>query len=192
MLESRARDDARGGMRNIRLTIEYDGTAFAGWQYQPGRRTVQGLLEEKLGEITSEKVSLVGSGRTDAGVHALGQVASFKTSSRAPLKAFREGLNRLLPGDVAILKATEVPERFHARFDAKSRRYRYQIVTLRSPVRERFAWRMTYDVDFEILRKTAIKITGKHDFTSFCAAGAEVENFMVDEKKARWEKNKDI
>jgi tRNA pseudouridine38-40 synthase len=191
MLGSRARDDARGGMRNVRLTLEYDGTGFAGWQFQPGKRTVQGLLEERLGALAKERISVTGSGRTDAGVHALGQVANFRTSSRAPLKAFREGLNRLLPADVAVLEAREAPERFHARFDARSRRYRYQIVTRRSPVRERFAWRMGYDVDFAVLESTAKKIIGRHDFTSYCAAGAEVNSHFVTVASATWSKKKD-
>ncbi len=178
--------------RNIRLTLEYDGTSFSGWQVQPGRRTVQGVLEERLSELLGEKIAVIGSGRTDAGVHALGQVANFKAVSGIPLKAFREGLNRLLPRDVAVLRAEEAGERFHARFDAGKRLYRYHIVTARSPVRERFAWFARYDLDFGVLDKTAGKIVGRHDFTSFSSAQAEVESFVVEVNKARWKRSGDM
>lgn len=177
--------------RNIRLVLEYDGTAFSGWQVQPGRRTVQGVLEERLAELLKEKVSVTGSGRTDAGVHALGQTANFKSGKGVPLKAFRQGLNRLLPRDVAVLDAREVPPGFHARFDARRRLYRYQIVTVRSPVRERYAWFARHTLDFGILERVCKRIVGKHDFTSFSSAQAEVENFMVDVKRTGWRKGKD-
>ena len=173
-------------MRNIKLNIEYDGTDFAGWQVQPGQRTVQGLLEEKLSSMLEEKISVLGSGRTDAGVHAAGQVANFKTSRDIPLRAFEEGLNSLLPGDVAILKAEEAADAFHARFDAKSRRYRYQIVFRRSPLRERYAWRMTYKADPAILKSLAAQMLGQHDFTAFASAQAEVNNFICLIEKAEW------
>jgi len=173
-------------LRNIKLNIEYDGTDFAGWQVQPGQRTVQGLLEEKLSSMLEEKISVLGSGRTDAGVHAAGQVANFKTSRDIPLRAFEEGLNSLLPGDVAILKAEEAADAFHARFDAKSRRYRYQIVFRRSPLRERYAWRMTYKADPAILKSLAAQMLGQHDFTAFASAQAEVNNFICLIEKAEW------
>ncbi len=178
-------------MRNIRLTLEYDGTAFSGWQYQPGRRTVQGILEEKLSELLGEKVSAIGSGRTDAGVHALGQVANFMTSKKIPLQAFRQGLNRLLPRDLAVLDAKEAKPDFHARFDARRRLYRYQIVTERSPVRERFAWFVKYDLSFEILKRTAGQVVGRHDFTSFSSAQAEIDNYVVEVGRAKWIKKGD-
>ena len=173
-------------MRNIKLNIEYDGTDFAGWQIQPGQRTVQGLLEDKLSSMLEEKISVLGSGRTDAGVHAAGQMANFKTSRDIPLKAFDEGLNSLLPRDVAIIKAEETAENFHARFDAKSRRYRYQIIFRRSPLRERYAWRMTYKVNPAVLQTLAAQTLGQHDFTSFASAQAEVNNFICQVEQAEW------
>lgn len=173
-------------MRNIRLILEYDGTAFSGWQFQPNRRTVQGVLEEKLAELLGERVSAIGSGRTDAGVHALGQVVNLKTDKKVPLSAFRQGVNRLLPRDVAVLDAEEVPPGFHARYDAQKRLYRYQIVTVRSPVRERFAWFVRHDLDFGVLESLCPKVVGGHDFTSFSSAQAEVENFTVNVGKAKW------
>ncbi len=173
-------------MRNIKLTIEYDGTGFAGWQFQPEQRTVQGLLEEKLSTMLDEKISVLGSGRTDAGVHAAGQVANFKTERELPLRAFEDGLNSLLSNDVAIIKAEEAAENFHARFDAKARRYRYQIIFRRSPLRERFAWRMLHTADPEILKALAEQLIGKHDFTSFSSTQAEVNNFICQIDKAEW------
>jgi len=173
-------------LRNIKLTIEYDGTDFAGWQFQPGQRTVQGLLEDKLSSMLEEKISVLGSGRTDAGVHAAGQVANFKTSRDIPLRAFEDGLNSLLPHDVGIIKAEEAAENFHARFDAKSRRYRYQIVFRRSPLKERYAWRMTYKADPAVLQALAAQILGQHDFTSFTSAQAEVSNFICQVEQAEW------
>lgn len=179
-------------MRNIKLTIEYDGTGFAGWQYQPNQRTVQRLLEEKLSAMLEEKVSLLGSGRTDAGVHAAGQVANFKTERDIPLRAFEDGLNSLLPHDVAIIKAEAAAENFHARFDAKSRRYRYQTIFRRSPLRERFAWRMLYKADPAILQDLAAHILGQHDFTSFSSTQAEVNNFICRVEKAEWTLGEDM
>lgn len=172
--------------RNIRLMLEYDGTAFSGWQFQPGRRTVQGVLEEKLCELLGERISVVGSGRTDAGVHALGQTANFKTGKNMPLKAFSQGLNRLLPKDVAVLKAEEADPDFHARFDARKRLYRYQVISQRSPLRERYAWYVKHRLDFDVLDKVAGRVLGRHDFTSFSSAQAEVENHLVDVSKAGW------
>jgi tRNA pseudouridine38-40 synthase len=179
-------------LRNIKLIIEYDGTDFAGWQFQPGQRTIQGLLEENLSSMLEEKISVLGSGRTDAGVHAAGQVANFKTSRDIPLKAFDEGLNSLLSRDVAVLKAEEAAENFHARFDAKSRRYRYQIVFRRSPLRERYAWRMLYKADPAILQDLAAQILGQHDFTSFSSTQAEVNNFICQIEKAEWTFTEDM
>lgn len=149
------------------------------------------MLEEKLSELLKERAAVIGSGRTDAGVHALGQAANFRTESRIPLKAFRQGLNRLLPKDVAVLDAREAGPDFHARFDAKKRLYRYQIITQRSPVRERFAWYVKYGLDFGVLEKTASKVLGRHDFTSFSSTQAEVENFTANVGKAEWRRRGD-
>ena len=173
-------------MRNIKLLLEYDGTAFAGWQVQPEQRTVQGVLESALSQMTGEKVSLIGSGRTDAGVHASGQVANFKTDKDIPLKAFNEGLNAVLPKDVAVLKAEEADPDFHSRFDATSRLYRYQIITRRSPLLERYAWRILYPLNRDALPELCNVILGKHDFTAFASAQAEVDNFTVNVARTGW------
>lgn len=173
-------------MRNIKLIIEYDGTAFSGWQVQPGQRTVQGVLEQKLSEMLEGPVTLHGSGRTDAGVHAKGQVANFRTGKMIPLQAFAKGLNTLLPRDIAVHSAEEMPEGFNARFDAKARLYHYRIVTERSPLAERYAWRMTYQVDPAILHGVAAKLVGKHDVEAFTCSQAETDNFVVDVRHSEW------
>lgn len=173
-------------MRNIKLLLEYDGTAFAGWQVQPEQRTVQGVLESALSQMTGEKVSLTGSGRTDAGVHASGQVANFRTEKDIPLKAFNEGLNAVLPRDIAVLKAEETDPEFHSRFGAKSRLYRYQIITRRSPLLERYAWRILYPLNRDVLPELCNLILGPHDFTAFASAQAEVDNFNVNVARAGW------
>ncbi|MDI6739737.1 MAG: tRNA pseudouridine(38-40) synthase TruA [Candidatus Edwardsbacteria bacterium] len=173
-------------MRNIKLTIEYDGTSFSGWQVQPGKRTVQGVLEQKLSEMLEGPVTLHGSGRTDAGVHAKGQAANFKTDKTIPVQAFTKGLNAILPRDIAIHDAEEMPEAFQARFDATARMYRYRIVTERSPLAERYAWRMTYQVDTAILHDVAGKLIGKQDLEAFTCSQAEIDNFVVDVRHSEW------
>ena len=173
-------------MQNIKLVIEYDGTAFSGWQVQPGKRTVQGVLEQKLSAMLGERIALTGSGRTDAGVHAAGQVANFRTGRVLPLAAYTLGLNGELPGDVAVRSAEPVPEGFHARFDARARLYRYSIVTERSPLRERYAWRMTHRIDHAVLRDLAARIVGKRDLRALACARAETDNFTVDVRQSEW------
>ncbi len=128
--------------RNIRLLLEYDGSRYHGWQRQRGDLTIQQVLEEALERLTGEPVKLIGSGRTDAGVHALGQVASFHTGSTIPFKAFHEGLNSMLPYDIAVLEAREVPSEFHARKSALSKTYEYRLLNRlsRSPLHHHYGW----------------------------------------------------
>jgi tRNA pseudouridine38-40 synthase len=173
-------------VRNIKLIIEYDGTDFSGWQVQPGQRTVQGVLEQELSGMLEGPVALHGSGRTDAGVHAKGQVANFLTEKGLPLQAFTLGLNSVLPRDVAVRSAEEMPEVFHARFDAQARLYHYHIITERSPLEERHAWRMTYQADPAILHAVAAKVAGKHDFQALTCAQAETDNYVVDVQQSEW------
>ncbi len=160
-------------MRNIRLVCRYDGTGFHGWQRQPGRMTVQEVIETALFRMTGEAVTLAGSGRTDAGVHALAQVASFRTSSRIPSEGFVRGLNSLLPGGIVILSAEEVPPGFHALRDAIGKLYRYHIVV--SPVRDPFwghrAWVFPRSLDAASMGAAAAHLVGTHDFSAFQASG---------------------
>jgi tRNA pseudouridine38-40 synthase len=160
--------------RNIRLLLEYDGSRYHGWQRQRGDLSIQQVLEEALGRLTGEQVRLIGSGRTDAGVHALGQVANFLTESPIPLKAFREGLNSLLPWDIAVLEAEEAPPAFHARKSARHKTYEYRILNrpVRSPLNHHAGWWLAAPLDLAAMRAAAAVLPGKHDFSAFRAAGS--------------------
>ena len=167
-------------MRNIKLTIEYDGTAYAGWQVQPNGLAVQEVVEQALARLLGEPTRLRSSGRTDAGVHARGMVACFNTEKRLPLRAFREGLNSQLPSDVAVRDACEVPLSFNPRFDAQAKHYRYTILLddLRSPLARHTAWRLSGGLDLKAMRAACALFIGEHDFAAFrasnCAAKTTV------------------
>jgi tRNA pseudouridine38-40 synthase len=156
-------------MRNIKLTLAYDGTDFHGWQRQAGLRTVAGVLEDALSQLTGEPVVTTASGRTDAGVHALGQVACFLTGSKHSTATFTRALNALLPPDVRILDAEEKPEDFHATLDAKSKRYRYVIDNgeVASPFSLRYSWRVRRPLDEDAMARAGGLLLGRHDFHSF-------------------------
>ncbi len=167
-------------MRTIRLTIEYDGTGYSGWQRQPNGLAVQQVIEEALCQLLGEKVDLRSSGRTDAGVHARGMAAAFQTATNLPLKAFVDGTNRFLPPDIAILDAVEVPAGFKPIADALAKHYRYTILlsTVRSPLRRFHAWHLREELDLEAMRAGAGYFAGRHDFAAFrasnCAAKTTV------------------
>lgn len=160
-------------MNTIRLLVEYDGTDFSGWQLQPNGTTVQEVIESALAVIVGEPVRVHSSGRTDAGVHARGMVAHFRTERDLPMKAYREGVNGLLPPSVAIVSAERVPEGFHARFDARGKWYRYRICNrrVRSPLADRFAWHVRKPLDIEAMGTAASTFVGEHDFAAFRASG---------------------
>jgi len=159
-------------MRTIKLIIEYDGTNYSGWQVQPNGLAVQQVVEEALLKVVGETVSLRSSGRTDAGVHAHGMVASFTTSRELPLRAFVEGGNRYLPPDIAILSASEVPEGFRAIQDALTKHYRYTIYNalIRSPLRRFSTWHVREPLDTAAMEAAACHFAGTHDFSSFRAS----------------------
>ncbi len=162
-------------MRNLRLQIAYDGTDFCGWQYQPEKPTIQGCLEDTLERtLSGEPVHLVGSGRTDAGVHAAGQVANFRTTNPIPCENLRKALNDSLPPTIRILQVSEAPLNFHARYDAQAKTYRYRI--LQAPVCPPFLSRFVYHepcpLDHRRMAEAAKLIEGEHDFTSFAASDA--------------------
>jgi pseudouridylate synthase I len=159
-------------MRNLKIIIEYDGAAYHGWQRQPDDITVQQTLEEKIGVITRERIRLTGSGRTDAGVHAIAQVANFKTVSKIGGINLLRGTNSLLPGDIVIKELIEVDEGFHARYDAKSKVYLYQIFNNKYPsaLYRNYSWFIKYPLDIDLIRTAALQLIGTHDFSSFCAA----------------------
>jgi tRNA pseudouridine38-40 synthase len=174
-------------MQNIRLVIEYDGTDFHGWQRQPGLRTVQGEIEGAIFRVSRERVGLIGSGRTDAGVHARGQVANFVTNARHSPVTWRAALNANLPADLAVVLADRADRDFHARRSAKGRVYEYRILRrpARSPIEGRFAWHLAVPLDVAAMRRAARLLRGKHDFSSFCAAGDEQEDRWVDLREIR-------
>jgi tRNA pseudouridine38-40 synthase len=158
--------------RNIKLVIHYDGTAYSGWQSQPGRDTIQGKLEDALFRLTGRQISVTGSSRTDAGVHALGQVANLQFDSPVPTENIARALNNLLPGDIVIADACEVGADFDAISSTVSKRYRYTICT--APVRPvlniRHCWHRPGTLDIEAMRKAAALLVGKKDFKSFASA----------------------
>ena len=165
-------------MRSIMVTVQYDGTEYFGFQRQPGRRTIQGELEWALARITKEPVKVVGAGRTDAGVHALGQVISFKTRGTIPTEKIPVALNSLLAKDIVAMDAAEVPLEFSARRSAKSRLYRYLILNDRLPsvIFGRYSWYLPDELDLGVMRRAARSLVGIHDFTSFSAADMDTES----------------
>jgi tRNA pseudouridine38-40 synthase len=159
-------------MRNIRLLIAYDGTDFHGWQRQPNALTVQECLESAIERILGQKAQVYGSGRTDAGVHALNQVANFKTDCPIPCESLVKALNDALPRTVRIRDAHEVSAQFHARYDVRSKTYRYRILQapVCSPFVCRFVWHYPFPLDSKRMAEAAKLFEGEHDFTSFAAA----------------------
>jgi tRNA pseudouridine38-40 synthase len=162
-------------MRNVRLLLSYDGTDFAGWQVQPETLTIQGTLASAIGRITGEIVLPQGSGRTDAGVHAIAQVATFSTASPIPVSNFVKALNDVLPSSIRVLDADQVPEEFHARKSAHRKTYRYRIYRGRicPPWLVRYTWHYPFPLDEEAMAEAAKFILGEHDFTSFAAVDPE-------------------
>ena len=162
-------------MRNLKLILSYDGTGYAGWQVQPDSPTVQGTLASAIGRITGEKVLPQGSGRTDAGVHALGQVVTFTTDSVVPAANFVKALNDILPAAVRVLESAEVPPEFHARKSARAKTYRYRIFrgAICPPFVARYVWHFPYPLEEEAMVEAAGLVVGEHDFTSFAAVDAE-------------------
>jgi tRNA pseudouridine38-40 synthase len=158
-------------MRNIRLLVEYDGTAYCGWQRQKNGLSIQQLLEEAIGRITGEESRVIGSGRTDAGVHALGQVAHFHTGSLLGERNLLMGINSLLPADIAVREAREVDPSFHARFDVISKVYSYRICNrpVRTALERNRAWFIWFPLDLEGIEGALDLFRGVHDFSSFCS-----------------------
>jgi len=161
--------------RNLKLVLAYDGSEFSGWQVQPDCSTVQGTLASAIGRITGEKVLPQGSGRTDAGVHALAQVATFTTESSVPAENLVKALNDILPASIRVLEAHEVPPNFHARKSALGKTYRYRIYRgpICPPFFARYVWHYPYALDEAAMARAAGLIVGEHDFTSFAAVDPE-------------------
>ena len=211
-------------MRNVRLTISYDGTNYCGWQRQKEnhphllppksphllsspsrgeewkergrieeggeRGTIQGTIEERLEKLLQEKIKLTGSGRTDSGVHAFGQVANFKTKSTLSLKEIGRGLNALLPKDIRIKRLILVPERFNSRYDLLSKTYHYVISRQDSPFLLNYAYFCPYKLDLSAMKKASGFLIGKHNFSSFQAAGSKIKKSVRSIKKLSIRKKK--
>ncbi len=162
-------------MRNLKVTVSYDGAEFSGWQVQPDVSTVQGTLSSAIGRITGEKVLPQGSGRTDAGVHALAQVMTFVTESSVPTGNFLRAMNDILPASVRVLDVEEAPPEFHARHSAKAKTYRYRIYreSICPPFLARYVWHFPYRLAEEEMGRAAALVVGEHDFASFAAVDPE-------------------
>jgi len=161
-------------LQNFKLVIEYDGTAYHGWQRQSNTRTIQGAIEDALKTMTGHSVTLIGSGRTDAGAHATGQVASFCLETRLTSGVFAKGLNSLLPPDIVIKDCAAVDETFHARYGARSKVYDYRILNRPTPAAlfRQYAWHIRNPLDLEAIRRAMVCLKGEHDFSAFEGAGS--------------------
>jgi tRNA pseudouridine38-40 synthase len=162
-------------LRNVKLVLAYDGTDFHGWQIQRNVRTVQGALQEILCRICQEEIHVYSSGRTDAGVHARGQVAHFKTASKIPPDKLQHALNKILPESIRVCDCREVDQAFHARYSAKSKQYSYSILSdpICSPFRHRYVYHFPYPLSEAAMTMAAQCFLGENDFTSFCDAQDE-------------------
>lgn len=165
-------------MRNIKLVIEYHGKSFNGWQKQPNKLNIQGEIEQAIESITGEKIDLIGSGRTDAGVHSLGQVANFKTNSTIPIEKFAIAINSRLKKSIIIKSAEEVDERFHSRYSVHSKKYRYIINNSASgtAIYRELEYQFSIKLDVEKMQKAAKYFEGEHDFAAFKASGTSSKN----------------
>jgi tRNA pseudouridine38-40 synthase len=181
-----------GRRRNLKLTLEYDGAGYHGWQRQKNAPTIQEAIEAALARLTGEPVRVMGSGRTDAGVHALGQVANFHTASVLPLSAFLNGLNALLPPNIAVLDVKEVPRDFHARKAALAKTYVYHILNrpIRSPLNRGHSWWISQPLALEVMQRAAGTLEGEHDFSAFKASGGSIKNPVRRVLAAKWQKSK--
>jgi tRNA pseudouridine38-40 synthase len=174
-------------VRNLRLILSYDGAEFAGWQVQPGRTTVQGALASAIGRLSGENVLPQGSGRTDAGVHALAQVASFATASAIPVENWMRALNDILPASIRVLEVREAAPEFHARKSARAKSYRYRIHrgAVCPPFLARYVWHYPYPLEESAMVAAAGVVVGEHDFTSFAAVDPERVERMAAEENVR-------
>ena len=172
--------------RTLRLDLEYDGSGFVGWQTQAWKRTVQTTLEMAMRTLLQEEVTPVGSGRTDAGTHALGQVAHAHIRSSMKAGRVHRGLNALLPEDVAVLRVLEVPADFHARYSALGKRYRYRIDTVRRALGRHAVWTLPRGLDLEPMAAAAAGLKGVLDFRAFCKADPRPDSFACRIDAAEW------
>jgi tRNA pseudouridine38-40 synthase len=173
-------------MNNYKLTIQYDGTNYSGWQIQTNAKSIQQEITRAINIILKEEIILIGSGRTDAGVHAIGQVANFRTEREIDLYKFQFSLNSILPEDISISSIQKVDEKFHSRFDAKKRTYLYLISQFKSPFYKRYSYYYPQQVNLEKLNELSNLFTGKKNFSSFCKKQSSVENKICEVYEIFW------
>ena len=180
-------------MRTIKLVIEYDGTHYLGWQVQPGGQTLQGVIQDRLKRLTGESLQLIGSGRTDAGVHALGQVAHFKIESRMDANTFQRALNSLLPEDIVIRRAEEVEAEFHARRSARSKVYEYRILNRVTPpaIDRQYVWYVPQKLNLDEMKKATHSLVGEYDFSAFRSVGSSTRSSVRNIFRAEWKREKE-
>jgi len=179
-------------MFNYKLTIQYDGKNYAGWQIQVNAITVQETISNAIAQILRKEINLIGSGRTDAGVHALGQVANFSIDSALDANKFKYSLNSVLPDDISIDKIESVDEHFHSRFSAKRRSYVYLICNKKSPFFDRYSYTLFSELNPDKLNTLAKGLLGELDFTSFSKINPEVQNKVCEIIEARWRRHKNF
>ena len=179
-------------MFNYKLTIQYDGTEYAGWQIQANALTIQGVISKSIEQILQKEINLIGSGRTDSGVHALGQVANFALDSELDLFKFKYSLNSVLPDDISITNVESVDEKFHARFSAKRRSYIYLISNQKSPFFDRYSYTLFSGFDQDRMNELSKVLIGTQDFTSFSKTNTEVQNKICEVYEARWRRQKNF
>jgi len=180
-------------MKNVKIIIEYDGTDYHGWQCQANLPTVQKTIEDAIQQITRENVKITGSGRTDAGVHAIGQVANFFTESQMDPETLRKALNSTLPRDISIIKAQEVPDGFHAQFSSRSKVYEYRIFNRPHPpaLQRNRVWNIQEKLDTKKMREAAAYLEGAQDFSVFATADITVKTTVRTVKRVQVKKNRE-
>ncbi len=177
---------------NYKLIVQYDGTNYAGWQIQENAVTIQQKITDAIKILTKENINLIGSGRTDAGVHAIGQVANFRCENELDIYRFRHSLNAMLPKDISITDMKIADENFHARYDARKRSYIYLISKIKSPFYNLYSWQYHETIDVLKLNKLSDKLSGVHDFTAFARKNTETENKTCEIFQIRWRESKEL
>ena len=173
-------------MNNYKIIIQYDGTSYCGWQIQKNAPTIQQTIVDKVEIISKIKINLTGAGRTDTGVHALGQVANFKSENEIDIYKFKHSLNSVLPIDISITSMERVDEEFNARFKAKKRSYIYLFSNFKSPFYQKYSYYYHNVIDCRLLNNLSKSFLGEHDFTSFAKKNTETENKICNIYEARW------
>ena len=174
-------------IKNFKLTIQYDGTSYSGWQIQKDQDTIQGKLKDCIGKIArQDNVNVVGSGRTDSGVHALGQVANFKIDTNMDEEDLRKAINANIPKDIKVINSEIVDEKFNSRFSAKKREYIYKIKKTLSPFDYKYYWLYKYDINIDTLNKCAAIILENKDFSNFCRKSPDIEDYSCSIYKSLW------